>query len=543
MYNLLIVDDEVFIADGLYRLFLKQTELSLEVYRTYSAKEALALLCKYRIDIIITDIQMPGMNGLDMIHEIKHICPNCHIIILTGYSEFDYARRAIHLGADYYLLKIQGDEPLIDAVVECTEKIKKESSEIEWIQKTENELKKAKPVLRQELLFSLLKNSSDTYESLNERFADLDIPINPDQPFHLVAARLDNLSDQLNNTPISHYSTAINVIFNECTSAKAQSVQILLLNQRYMIWLIQPLEGYNMNDLFHYVRSMLDRIQELCSYVLSISVSFIIEPEPIVLKDLPDYYHKIKYILTHQLSRHEELLLGDTAFFDNKTYDQTQIQQLLESFSTLGQYLEVQDKEKFLSLFSSLLSQMFDIEAPQVQLTVYHNLCTLLINHIISCGKYSDFMQEFHDLSAFSTPFESWDIDLYEFLLKVADWFFQIDENEKNQRYNQMVSVIHNYIEQHLSEDITLPILAEQVFLNPVYLSRSYEQITGQNISRYIADCRINKAKDMLTSTSMKINEITYAIGYESPAHLSRLFKKATSFTPQEYRDNFFKLE
>ena len=70
MYNLLIVDDEVFIADGLYRLFQRQTDLSLEVYRVYSAREALNLLDKYRIDIVITDIQMPGMNGLEMIEKI-----------------------------------------------------------------------------------------------------------------------------------------------------------------------------------------------------------------------------------------------------------------------------------------------------------------------------------------------------------------------------------------------------------------------------------------------------------------------------------------
>lgn len=542
MYNLLIVDDEVFIADGLYRLFQRQADISIEVYRAYSAKEALNLLDKYRIDIVITDIQMPGMNGLEMVEKIKFHCPNCHTIILTGYSEFDHARTALQLGADYYLLKSQGDDPLIEAVKQCIIKMENYETETEWKCKTKSALSKAKPLLQQELLQSLLSTESTPPIDLKNALLELDIPLNSDMPVQLVVARIDNIPEHSLNKTLSHYTTAIDVIFRECTNAKAQSIQVIIKKQRYMLWMIQPQSDYSMDIIFNFVRGMLDKIQSHCSNALQISVSFIIEPQPILWEDLPAYYNKLYYILTHQLSKKEENLLSDTIFFENKNTKNPLTQELFESLTLLNLLFERQDKPGFTNLYLSLLEKMFDFSFPELQITIYHNICTLLINAIMSSGKYSYYLEEFHNLSLFSTPYENWDIELYEYFIKIANWIFETEDNESESRYKHMIYIIHDYIEHHLSEYISLSVLAEQVYLNPVYLSRAYKQNTGQNISKYIADRRIQKAKDMLISGELKINEIAYAIGYESPAHLSRIFKKATGYSPLEYREKHFRL-
>lgn len=119
----------------------------------------------------------------------------------------------------------------------------------------------------------------------------------------------------------------------------------------------------------------------------------------------------------------------------------------------------------------------------------------------------------------------------------VAQFLFDGSNSKQTQHFQQVVQTLHQYISDHLSEDLTLSSLAGHVYLNPVYLSRAYRQATGRKLSEYVLECRIKEAKKLLKSRDAKINEIAFAIGFDSAAHFSRAFKKATTLTPQEYRD------
>lgn len=104
-------------------------------------------------------------------------------------------------------------------------------------------------------------------------------------------------------------------------------------------------------------------------------------------------------------------------------------------------------------------------------------------------------------------------------------------------RFHQMVYTLHQYIAVHLSEDLSVNALAEKVYLNPVYLSRAYKQATGEKLSEYILVRRLERAKQLLQQPEKKISEIGYLIGLDSAAHFSRVFKKYTGLSPQEYRE------
>ena len=94
-----------------------------------------------------------------------------------------------------------------------------------------------------------------------------------------------------------------------------------------------------------------------------------------------------------------------------------------------------------------------------------------------------------------------------------------------------------SYIRENLDKDLSLYTLSEQVFLNPSYLSRRFKEITGKNIVDTIADLRVDKACGLLRETTYRINKIAVLVGYEYPAHFTKMFKRRTSMTPQEYRD------
>lgn len=100
----------------------------------------------------------------------------------------------------------------------------------------------------------------------------------------------------------------------------------------------------------------------------------------------------------------------------------------------------------------------------------------------------------------------------------------------------EVVNKVHRYIEEHISTDISLNALADYVSLNPSYLSRLYKQITGIGLSKYVNDYRNLIAKNMLLNTSMKVNEIAAALGYNSALAFIRFFKKQNETTPQDFR-------
>ena len=119
MYRILVIDDEPIIADGLYELFAQDETFALEVHKVYSAPDALKLLDRLRIDIVLSDIKMPGMNGLELLTQIHRRWPFCHVIFLSGYSDFEYVQKAMQLGADSY-----GISDLIRATAHAREMVK-----------------------------------------------------------------------------------------------------------------------------------------------------------------------------------------------------------------------------------------------------------------------------------------------------------------------------------------------------------------------------------------------------------------------------------
>ena len=126
MNRLVLVDDEPDIVDGLYEVFCRESGLELDVYKAYSGIEAIEKMKNLRFDIVVTDIKMPGITGLQLLDTIYSYWPKCKVIMLTGYSEFDYVYATIHKPGAKYILKTEGDAAIIEAVRECVEENRKE---------------------------------------------------------------------------------------------------------------------------------------------------------------------------------------------------------------------------------------------------------------------------------------------------------------------------------------------------------------------------------------------------------------------------------
>ncbi len=541
MYRILIVDDEPIIVDGLYNLFLYYIEPELEVHKAYSASQALSLLNELRIDIVLSDIKMPGMNGLEMLREIQTRWPFCHVIFLSGYSEFEYIQSAMELGADSYVLKSQGDEAVLAAVQKSLSLLDREYTDSTWSIKLKEEFKNARPILRKDFLWKVLNGEINDSLILEQQFLKLELLFDIQTPLFLVGGRIDSLLPQAVGSADTRLLEKINAAFNTYTSSAVNSESVYW-NRRYILWLVQPLSRELQNPLKTdvFLSGMMERVQSYCLDRLSAKVSLVVDPSSYKWNEIPAGFEKFRSILAYQLGTQNEMLLGNVEFFGSQPSEQYLNSDAAETIlSNLDNAFEYKQKEAFDNSLQQLLNMLLSYTNSGQQIALYHKLCIFFLEHISIGCREKDFLNSFHGYSLFSLPYEEWDEKLAIQFSKLGNWLFDGAETYHSNHFNQMIYTLHKYIAEHISKDLSINALAKQVYLNPVYLSRAYKQTTGENLSEYVLARRMDKAKQLLQQLDKKVSEIGMEVGFDSAAHFSRAFKKYTGVSPQELRDSF----
>jgi two-component system response regulator YesN len=200
--------------------------------------------------------------------------------------------------------------------------------------------------------------------------------------------------------------------------------------------------------------------------------------------------------------------------------------------------LENNHREQFNKLYVELTSIWNDPGITYERKTeLYHSLSAVFLFYIHKNREIRDYINTQMELDKLYRHGDSasW-TELIQYFWQMADCFFEWNAMRGTQLPTEVVNKVHRYIEEHIATDISLNALADYVSLNPSYLSRLYKQITGIGLSKYVNDYRNLTAKDMLLNTSMKVNEIAAALGYNSALAFIRFFKKQNETTPQDYR-------
>lgn len=150
MYKLAIVDDEPNLVEGLFDLLSTELSQETEIFKAYSAADICDLLQTVSLDLIISDIRMPGMSGLEMLGQVEAFCPSCRVIFLTGYDTFDWAREALrHVCCVDYLLKTQGDAVILAAIEKQLKQLNQENDPVALKQRLSAQIEALRPFVRQ----------------------------------------------------------------------------------------------------------------------------------------------------------------------------------------------------------------------------------------------------------------------------------------------------------------------------------------------------------------------------------------------------------
>ncbi|MCP1133950.1 response regulator [Paenibacillus polysaccharolyticus] len=537
MYRLLIVDDEEIITDSLYETFARHMPDRLDVCKAYSATEALSWMRRSRIDIVLTDIRMPGMSGLELTEEIQSRWPQCRVIFLTGHSDFEYAYKAFQMNNVRYLLKTEGYDKVMHMVEQVMEEIR-ESHDMHNLLEQQSEITSRLTAFRQDEYIRKLLQEGSTAASLIELQAELlerEIHLKADSPVFLVLARLNKLHEPAEveqgctESSIRIIGTSLMSEYTECVSATDHYGDT--------VWLLQPKDSQRDADqhFARYMEGTLELVQESCLASLGVSIACTLSGRGCDWFQLPQQYERLRLLQWMKVGDGMSMVLTDN-YKEPQAGTPKESPRISSRVEAMNGFLETGRFQSFYDIFEELVGELLqqDMTMERAMETYYHLALTFYaaFNRWGLKQKTPD-QRSFLHLEHFPSM-----KDAVQYLYLAADELVNFKRSNEEERANIVVQSLCNYIKSNLEKDLTLVRLAELHHFNPSYLSRFFKQEMGINLSEYIDDSRIRKAKELLMNQELMVREVALQVGYESAHSFTRLFKKQTGMTPQEYRES-----
>lgn len=537
MVQLLLVDDEIHVVER-FSSTIDWMSLGIEhIYKAYSGLEALALLEQFSIDIVITDIRMPGMSGLELVGEIRNRWPKTKCILLSGYSDFNYAKEAIVHQTEDYLLKPVTEANLVETVQRVMGKLQREWEEITSKQRLAYALKENLPLLRGNLLHDLLQGRKLSHAALLEKMQMLELSHYLDQCFTLMLVRLEEYFLQYDAHSLSLLEYAIGNMVEELFGDKFD-IWYTKDAHDYLAFLLKPKQTSDEADDSTWVERTAALLQSAVSTYLKGKVSILVSGQGRFPEDLAGLYTRSVGAFRRRIGSEHELFmrLGDA-----QALPETQSPQSLYEPPTLIHLLEAarwdRIEEKLHLIFDELEtgyggSQEHVLEA-------YFSIASAYAYIAHKNGKQLfDLIGSDYDKMTEGLPFRSVN-QLKDWSLRTLKQIRQDMDQETKDSRSVLIKQIQWFIDQHIGQDVSLQTIADHVYLHPVYVSKIYKLETGDNLSDYVHRVRMDKAEFLLKNSQEKIYEIAARLGYQRPHSFNHAFKKQFGITPQEYRDQF----
>jgi len=552
MYRLLIVDDEEIIVDGLAEIFRSLPEPELDVYRAYSGAEAIEWLSRSRIDVVLTDIRMPGIDGLQLMDRILEAWPHCRIIFLTGYDEFDYVYRAIRHAGVQYLLKTEDHDKVIAAVQQAVLDIERGNRIEDLLHKAREQMSLAHGLFQRDYLLRLLAGD-DSVTADSAQFEQFGMPLDAGLPVHLMVGMLQNQEAERSYRERVQEQHALRLITEQHLQGHGRLVT-LLDDAHHLVVLVQPRNSEGAAAV-PMLRGIVEMVQNACRSSLDTSVSVSLTGASCPWETLPDAFDRLCRLLHYRMGSSTEMLLIDTEVRADRLADETSVfpttdealasrdalSRSRKQVDALAAHLEAGHADRFLQLLGECAGALRDVRSRNCNQAVelYFAIATMLLGHVnrwrlaeplafrIGLGS----LMRLEDHAGWS--------EAVDYLVRLSEAIVSLQRDDQGKRADFAIEVLHRHIETHLAEDLSLVRLAELVFLNPSYLSRLYKGMTGRNLSEHIDQVRLQRAKELMAQRDgIRIHEVARQVGYDTAASFTRFFRKGAGMSPQEYLES-----
>lgn len=548
MYRLLIVDDEHHIVNWLVTLFSSIDDLELEIMKAYSGLEAMKVLENYRVDVLLLDIQMPGISGLEVAERTLSEWPLTHIVFLTAFEKFEYVYKANNLDNTSYLLKTESDTSIVSKVKEVIHQIEAEIENRTILAEANSRKLMLDHMMQQDFLRSFIHGNYSYQPNYSFALSKVPMPIDFSQEVYLFYTKISggnyrkNIYKNAENTMacLSLISSLLYDKFHFC---------MLELDNNSMLWFFQYC-GSPQKSIPIPVVSLLRNISEdfignADKLVHHTFINIFIE-EPILPRELYTIVHQLQqYTLSNTRMNQNKIsfsmVLSKMELEKNIASNQDSSKLILPTYAEeLAFYLAQKDKEAYMELLA-------DISAKVLHRTSMHDLLVIQLYSSIALS-ITQFINQYqlekklalkiaiyplyyiHDFTSWETAFC--------YLTSLSEHVFSLVSDIENNRNEQLIGKVEKYIANNLSSSLTISEVASCINYNPTYVSRLFRQTRGISLSEYITQSRIKLACKLLTTTNESIQNIAYQTGFDTSQYFSIVFKKATGFSPRDFRNS-----
>lgn len=534
--NLLIVDDESEILSWLEELFRHEFDREIGVYTASSAMEALKLLAKVRFDVVLTDIRMPGMDGITLFHHIKENWPRCKTVFLTGYRDFEDIYQVANHQEVMYVLKSEDDDVIQEAVRKFLDQSLQELDAERSRTEQAGWMEKARYWLKKELLDQIC--AGNTPPDVKERLELLGIKLDWQREALPFLMRIERTWTEAQLQERLRQEDSLIDILRE-NMPKKLNFYIHSMENNLALFLVQPVEKKETDwELVSVIaQGAVEYTQEKFRNLYGDTLSVVAASEAVMLPALSGYVKEMKKYLVGYIGGAREVILKA-----DRLEERSQGRRLPDSANwtaSLKNLMEMGKSREYFELLGSYVRKMQECDSRHdtVALEIYYSISVFLLQFInenylneklaFRLGTYKLTMADAHD---------SW-MEAAEYLTEVSEAVFALLKANENTLADRALDRVVSYIDGNLEEELTLTVLAEVGGFNASYLSRLFKQIKKETISEYILHRRMELAKELLAGTGERIQEIAAKTGYLSPHSFTRAFRGEVGISPTEYRE------
>lgn len=534
MYKLILVDDEAEVRQGIIHKIDWAVYNFQVVGEAENGKEALDIIEKDIPDIVVTDIRMPIMDGLELSAILRERFPTVKIIILTGFDEFKYAQQAIKLDIVEYVLKPVTSKDIIEILSKIRTQIDSEIAQREDVKTLKEHYAKSLPVMRDKFLTSMITREMKKKE-IDEKVAVYGLGLHGSSFAAAVISIDSNTIKGINfegDVDLARFAV-LNI--SEEIIAK-HSFGAAFINNDYVVLIarFEAIEKESMlNKTFNILNEIRMNIEKYLKFTVTIGLGTICESLTLISDSFKNAATALDYkfvIGTNRAIYIEDL---EQQYVEKVVFDDSKEQMLRTS-------IKVGTMEEMVETIDSLFKDIGDMKASFKDYQIY------LLEIIATITKVSKGLQlDTGEMFGFNSNLFA---ELYKFdtIDEVKDWIKAICLKLMNyissKRQDSCKLLVENaaeyVVKNYGDEDLSINKTSKYLHISPSYFSAIFKKETGETFLNFLVKVRLDAAKELLLSTNMKTSEIAEKVGYPDPHYFSYFFKKHYGLSPKEYKNS-----